>query len=80
MAQITITVPDEYLPGAVAKMYEMNRTREVPYADMEEFMSDQAAALASGACYDYKVGEYYVGPINPQFSADGTPYVAPEEP
>jgi hypothetical protein len=26
----------------------------------------------------YRVGEYYVGPIPPQFNADGTPYVSPE--
>jgi hypothetical protein len=27
-------------------------------------------------CQDLKVGPYYVGPIPPQFNADGTPYVA----
>jgi hypothetical protein len=26
-----------------------------------------------------KVGPYYVGPVNPQFNQDGTPYVAPAE-
>lgn len=79
MASIQITIPDEYVPGVVARMYDANQNREVPYADMEEFLSEYAAALASGACFDYKVGEYYVGPVNPAFAADGTPYVAPVE-
>lgn len=77
MASITITVPDEYIPGAVARMNELNRTRDVPYADLQEFMSDQAAALASGACFDLKVGPYWVGPVNPAFNQDGTPYTPP---
>jgi hypothetical protein len=43
---------------------------------MEEFLSEYSEALASGACYDYKVGPYYLGPIDPRFNQDGTPYVA----
>jgi hypothetical protein len=77
MADITITIPDEFVPGAVAKMYDMNRTREVPYADLDEFLTDYATSLASGACVDYKVGPYYIGPIEPQFNQDGTPVNPP---
>jgi hypothetical protein len=29
---------------------------------------------------DLKVGPFYIGPIPPQFNADGTLYVAPAEP
>lgn len=78
MADITITIPDEFVPGAVAKMYDMNRTREVPYADLDEFLTDYATSLASGACVDYKVGPYYIGPIEPQFNQDGTPVAPPQ--
>lgn len=74
MASIQITIPDEYVPGVVARMYEVNASRDVPFADMEEFLSDQAAALASAACAEFRVGSYYVGPVNPKFNADGTPY------
>ena len=35
------------------------------------------ASLANKTCQDLKVGPYYLGPIPPQFNADGTPYVAP---
>ena len=82
MADITITIPDEFVPGAVAKMYDMNRTREVPYADLDEFLTDYATSLASGACVDYKVGPNYFGPIEPQYNQDGTPVNPPlvEEP
>lgn len=75
MAQITITIPDEFVPGVLARMYDANQSREVPYANVEEFLSEYSEALASGACFDYKVGPFYVGPINPKFNADGTPYV-----
>jgi len=34
-------------------------------------------AAATKACQDLKVGPFYVGPIPPEFNADGTPYVAP---
>lgn len=77
MADITITIPDEFVPGAVAKMYDMNRTREVPYADLDEFLTDYATSLASGACVDYKVGPNYIGPIEPDYNQDGTPVHPP---
>jgi hypothetical protein len=77
MASIQITIADEYVPGVMARMYDANESREVPYADVEEFLSEYASAQASGACFDYTVGPFYVGPVDPRFNADGTPYVAP---
>jgi hypothetical protein len=43
-------------------------------------VNEAAAAAATKACQDFKVGPYYTGPTPPQFNADGTPYVAPEPP
>ena len=77
MADITITIPDEFVPGAVAKMYDMNRTREVPYADLDEFLTEFATSLCSGACVDYSVGPNYIGPVDPTYTQDGTPVVPP---
>ena len=74
MADLQITIPDEFMPGLVAKMYDQNRNRETPYVDLDEFLTDYATQLASGACNDYKVGPYWEGPVLPQFNADGTPY------
>ena len=74
MADLTITVTDEFVPGMVAKMHDMNKTRETPYADLDEFLTDYATSLASGACVDYKVGPNYEGPVTPSYNADGTPF------
>jgi hypothetical protein len=74
MADLQITIPDEFMPGLVAKMYDLNKTREMPYTDLDEFLTDYATQLASGACLDFKVGPYWEWPVPPQFNADGTPY------
>lgn len=72
MASFTLTIPDEFIPGVVAKMHDANRTREVPYADLDEFLTDYATSLASGACADYKVGPNFELP-KPAWNQDGTP-------
>jgi hypothetical protein len=72
MAFFTIEVPDELAPGVVA-------TAVLQGKDPEEVVQEYAIALATQTCQDMKVGPYYVGPINPQFNQDGTPYVAPAE-
>jgi hypothetical protein len=71
MALFTIEVPDELAPGVIA-------TAVLQDKQPEEVVQEYAIALATQTCQDMKVGPYYVGPINPQFNQDGTPYVAPE--
>jgi hypothetical protein len=71
MAQFLIEVPDELAPGVIA-------TAALQGKQPEEVVQEYAIALATQTCQDLKVGPYYVGPIPPQFNADGTPYVAPE--
>ena len=66
----TITIPDELTPGIIAIGYAESKTPE-------EVVSSYAVAAATKACQDLKVGPFYVGPIPPEFNADGTPYVAP---
>ena len=65
-----ITIPDELTPGIIAIGYAESKTPE-------EVVSSYAVAAATKACQDLKVGPFYVGPIPPEFNADGTPYVAP---
>lgn len=72
--QITINVPDEYIPGVVATMYASNRTRNVPYSSIEEFLTEYAISICSSACMTYKVGPYWEGPVMPDFNPDGTPF------
>jgi len=66
----TITIPDELTPGIIAIGYAASKTPD-------EVVSSYAVAAATKACQDLKVGPFYVGPIPPEFNADGTPYVAP---
>jgi hypothetical protein len=72
MATFQITIADELAPGIVA-------TAALEGKAPEEVVNEYAAALATKTCQDLKVGPYYIGPIPPQFNADGTPYVAPVE-
>lgn len=64
----SIEIPDELIPGIVATAYAEQK-------QPEQIVSDYALAVATKACQDLKVGPYYVGPVNPQFNADGSPYV-----
>jgi hypothetical protein len=73
MAEFTITIDDTLAPGIVATAVLEGKTPE-------EVVNEYAAALATKTCQDLKVGPFYIGPIPPQFNADGTPYVAPAEP
>jgi hypothetical protein len=73
MAEFTITIDDTLAPGIVATATLEGKTPE-------EVVNEYAAALATKTCQDLKVGPYYLGPIPPQFNADGTVYVAPAEP
>jgi hypothetical protein len=72
MATFNITIDDTLAPGIVATAALEGKTPE-------EVVNEAAAAAATKACQDLKVGPYYTGPIPPQFNADGTPYVAPTE-
>lgn len=70
MASFTITIDDTLVPGIIA-------TASLEGKTPEEVVGEYATTLATKICQDLKVGPYYVGPIPPQFNADGTPYVAP---
>ena len=70
MATFQITIDDSLAPGIIA-------TATLEGKAPEDVVNEAAAAAATKACQDLKVGPFYVGPIEPQFNADGSPYVAP---
>lgn len=70
MATFQITIDDTLAPGIVATAALEGKTPE-------DVAQEYAHAVAQKACQDLKVGPYYVGPVDPQFNADGTPYQAP---
>ena len=72
MATFEITIDDSLAPGIIA-------TASLEGKTPEEVVNEYAEALANKTCQDLKVGPYYTGPTPPQFNADGTPYVAPDE-
>ena len=73
MATFEITIDDSLAPGIIA-------TASLEGKTPEEVVNEYAEALANKTCQDLKVGPYYTGPTQPQFNADGTPYVATEPP
>lgn len=64
---LTITIPDELVPGIVATAALSNQTPQ-------DVVQAAAIAQATKVCQDLKVGPFYVGPVLPLFNADGTPY------
>jgi hypothetical protein len=72
MAQFTVEIPDEYLPGLIAEVSILPQA-----VNPADYFQSSAVELLRQRCETYKVGPYYNGPVNPQFNADGTPYVAP---
>jgi hypothetical protein len=70
MANFTITLDDQLVPGIIA-------TANLEGKEPEIVVQEYANALANKTCQDLKVGPYYTGPTPPQFNQDGSPYVAP---
>jgi hypothetical protein len=80
MAQFTIDIPDELLPALAVEfsLVQGSTTATTP----EEYFQASIVETVRQRAEVYKVGPYYVGPVNPQFRADGKPYgyVDPIEP
>ena len=73
MADFIISIDDSLAPGIIAIASLEGKTPE-------DVVNEAAAAAATKACQDLKVGPYYQGPIPPQFNADGTAYGTVPEP
>ena len=71
----TVTIADDLNAGIIAIGYAES-TLEAPVTP-QDVVQRYAEAAATKACQDMKVGPCYVGPIPPQFNADGTPYQPP---
>ena len=72
MAQFTIDIPDELIPALVAEysLVQGSTTAATP----EEYFSASVVETVRQRAEIYKVGPYYVGPVDPQFQQDGKPY------
>jgi hypothetical protein len=72
MAQFTIDIPDELLPALAAEFLLVQGSTEATTA--EEYFAGSVVETVRQRAEIYKVGPYYVGPVDPQFNADGTPF------
>ena len=74
----TISIPDELLPALAAEfsLVQGSTAATTP----EEYFTASVVETIRQRAELYKVGPYYVGPVDPQFQADGKPYgwVEPE--
>lgn len=79
MAQFTIDIPDELLPALAVEFSLVQGS--VSATTPDEYFTASIVETVRQRAELYKVGPYYLGPIDPTYNADGTPYgVAPEPP
>jgi len=77
MADFSLTIPDELLPALTAEFLIVSTGGGTEATSVEEYFAASVVETVRQRAEIYKVGPYYVGPISPQFNADGTPYEAP---
>lgn len=80
MAQFSLTIPDELLPALVVEFSIVSAAGGTDATTPEEYFAASVVETVRQRAEIYKVGPYYIGPVPPAWNADGTPYVAPEEP
>jgi len=72
MTQFTIEIPDELLPALEAEFSLVQGSTAATTA--EEYFAGSVVETVRQRAELYKVGPYYVGPVDPQFRQDGKPF------
>ena len=72
MTQFTIEIPDELLPALEAEFSLVQGSTIATTA--EEYFIGSVVETVRQRAELYKVGPYYVGPVDPQFRQDGKPF------
>lgn len=70
MASFQIDIPNELLPALAAEFLLVQGSTAA--ATPEEYFTASVIETVRQRAEIYKVGPYYVGPVDPQFNADGT--------
>lgn len=68
----TISIPDELLPALEAEFSLVQGSTAATTA--EEYFIGSVVETVRQRAELYKVGPYYVGPVDPQFRQDGKPF------
>ena len=79
MAQFSLTIPDYLLPALVVEFGIVSAAGGTDATTPEEYFAASVVETVRQRAEIYKVGPYYVGPVPPQYNADGTPFGAPVE-
>lgn len=77
MALFTLDVPDELYPALVAEYSIISAAGATSASSPEEYFESSVVEIIRQRAEIYKVGPYFVGPVQPAFNADGTPNVPP---
>ena len=80
MALFELTIPDELLPALVVEFGIVSAAGGTEATTPEEYFSASVIETVRQRAEIYKVGPYYVGPVDPQYNADGTPFGVDPEP
>ena len=79
MAQFTIEIPDQLLPALAVEFGLVQGSTDA--TTPEEYFQGSIVETVRQRAEAYKVGPYYLGLVDPQYNADGTPFgVVPEPP
>ena len=78
MAQFTIEIPDQLLPALAVEFGLVQGSTDA--TTPEEYFQPSIVETVRQRAEAYKVGPYYLGPVDPQHNADGTPFGAVPEP
>ena len=68
----TVSIPDELLPALAAEFSIVQGSTSA--ATAEEYFAASVIETVRQRAELYKVGPYFVGPVDPQFRADGKPF------
>ena len=74
MAQFSIEIPDELLPALAVEFSIVSAAGGTEATTPAEYFTASVVETVRQRAEMYKVGPYYVGPVDPQFNADGTVY------
>lgn len=74
MPAFTVEIPEDLFPAIVAEYSIVSSAGATTAATPEEYFAASVVETVRQRAETYKVGPYYVGPVDPQFGPDGMPY------
>lgn len=73
MALFSVEIPDTLLSALQAEFLIVSTAGGTAATTPEEYFTESVVEIIRQRAEAYKVGPYYVGPVEPKFLADGSP-------